>query len=38
MWSDEIVLLSSTPNQGFGFFQGEEDLAIEQLIAHLTVE
>jgi hypothetical protein len=38
MWSDVIVLLSPTPNQGFGFFQGEEDLAIEQFVAQLAVE
>jgi hypothetical protein len=38
MWSDVIVLISPTPNQGFGFFQGEEDLAIEQFVAHLAVE
>jgi hypothetical protein len=33
-----IVLLSPTRDQGFSFFQGEEDLSIEQFIAHFTVE
>jgi hypothetical protein len=36
--SDVIVLLSPTRNQGFGFFRGEEDLAIKQFVAHLAVE
>jgi hypothetical protein len=38
VWSDVIVLLSPTSNQGFGFFQVEEDLSIEQFIVHLAVE
>lgn len=38
MWSDASVLLSPTRNQGFGFFQVEQDLAIEQFVAHLAVE
>jgi hypothetical protein len=38
VWSDVIVLLSPTRNQGFGSFQGEKDLAIKQFIAHLAVE
>jgi hypothetical protein len=38
VWSDAIVLLSPTRNQGFGFFQGKEDLAIEQFVALLAVE
>jgi hypothetical protein len=38
VWSDVIELLSPTRNQGFGFIQGEEDLAIEQFVAHLAVE
>ena len=31
MRSDVIVLLSPTRNQGFGFFQGEEDLVSEYI-------
>jgi hypothetical protein len=33
-----IVLLPPTRNQGFGFFQGEEDLALEQFVAQIAVE
>jgi len=38
VWSDVIVLLSPTLNQGFGFFQGEEELAIKRTVAHLAIE
>jgi len=38
MGSDVIVLLTPTQNQGFFFFQGKEDLAIEQLISELAIE
>jgi hypothetical protein len=38
VWSDVIVLLSPTSNQGFGFFQVEEDLSIEPLVMHFAIE
>ena len=38
MWSEVIVLLSPTRDQDFGFFQGEEDLPIEQFIAQFNIE
>jgi len=38
MWSDVIVLLSPAGDQGFSFFQGEKDLAIEQFVAQLAIE
>jgi hypothetical protein len=38
VWSDVIVLLSPMRDQDFGFFQGKEDLAIEQFVTHFAIE